>query len=933
MLLRILICFTAFFSQIVYSQEIPPIQNYSPADYRAENQNWSISQDDDKIMYVANNKGLLEFNGADWTLYPSPNESIMRSVKVVEDRIYSGSYMEFGYWTKDRFGIPRYTSIASTMERPPLEDEEFWGILDFKDWILFQSLKRIYIYNTKTGAVSTIDAENTLYRMFQLGNEVFYQENGKGVFKIDNGKAIPIFDEEVLRTDEIINIFKVGENLIFVTKQNGFFEAANGMVKKFQTDLDRRFSGMSVYSAERLADGTYAIGTISDGLIILNAEGELLNHINQLNGLRNNTVLSVFEDSDNNIWLGLDNGLSYLNVKSPIRIYNDNKGVVGSTYSAVLHDGRLYLGTNQGLFYRAIGNDSEFNFIKGTEGQVWSLKEINGTLFCGHHSGTFIVEGQNAIKIAGVQGTWKINQVPAKPNLLLQGNYDGLYVLENREGQWQMRNKLEGFANSARHFELLDNQILVNHEYQGVFILNVDDALTKVNSVSMDTDIRGSDSGIIKFKDAVFYAYKNGILKYQPSSSSFIKDTTLSRVYDPEDYVSGKMTVDKEGNLWIFSNSSINIVTNGTLADTLLINKVSISENVRNDIIGYENVASMEKAGNYLLGTTTGYMLLDINGFKKNDFSVQLGKVANSSRRSLKWEYIDKELDEPFKSDRNHFRLSFFTPKYRRYFTPTYQYQLEGIYDTWSEWSENSIATFENLPFGEYTFRVRAKIGNTISSNTAAYSFKIARPWYLSNTMIFGYVLACIFGSYLIHQAYKRHYHKRQLKLIEKNKHEMELAKAQNEKEIIKIKNEQLQEEFRSKSNELAASTLSIIRKNELLSKVKEQLIANIEDRNSIKPIIRIIDKNITQNDDWEMFMEAFNNADRKFLKKLKKEHPNLSPNDVRLCAYLRLNLSSKEIAPLLNISVRSVEIKRYRLRKKMGLLHDDNLVDYIMQL
>jgi DNA-binding CsgD family transcriptional regulator len=199
--------------------------------------------------------------------------------------------------------------------------------------------------------------------------------------------------------------------------------------------------------------------------------------------------------------------------------------------------------------------------------------------------------------------------------------------------------------------------------------------------------------------------------------------------------------------------------------------------------------------------------------------------------------------------------------------------------------------------------------------------------------MIFGYVLACIFGSYLIHQAYKRHYHKRQLKLIEKNKHEMELAKAQNEKEIIKIKNEQLQEEFRSKSNELAASTLSIIRKNELLSKVKEQLIANIEDRNSIKPIIRIIDKNITQNDDWEMFMEAFNNADRKFLKKLKKEHPNLSPNDVRLCAYLRLNLSSKEIAPLLNISVRSVEIKRYRLRKKMGLLHDDNLVDYIMQL
>ena len=68
------------------------------------------------------------------------------------------------------------------------------------------------------------------------------------------------------------------------------------------------------------------------------------------------------------------------------------------------------------------------------------------------------------------------------------------------------------------------------------------------------------------------------------------------------------------------------------------------------------------------------------------------------------------------------------------------------------------------------------------------------------------------------------------------------------------------------------------------------------------------------------MFKEAFNNADKDFIKKLKSIHPNLTPNDLRLCAYLRLNLSSKEIAPLLNISPRSVEVKRYRLRKKMEL-------------
>lgn len=933
MIIRYTLFIFLFVAHLSHAQEIPPIHNYSPTDYGAENQNWAISQATDKVVYVANNKGLLEFNGADWTLYPSPNESIMRSVRVVGDRIYTGCYMEFGYWTKDDFGIPGYTSISSVMDQPLLEDEEFWGILDLNDWIIFQSLKRIYIYNTKTGSISTIDAENTLYRMFQVGNEIFYQENGKGLLKIENGSAIPAFDDEVLKTDEIINIFKMGETLVFVTKLNGFFKAENGKFQKFPTELDNRLSGMSVYSAIQLQDQKYALGTISDGLLLLNSEGGLLDHINQLNGLRNNTVLSIHEDSANNVWLGLDNGISYLNVKSPIRIYNDNKGVVGSTYAAVLHNGVLYLGTNQGLFFRNVGDLSDFKFIKGTEGQVWSLKEIHGTLFCGHHSGTFVVENQNAIKIADIQGTWKIEPVPSDSNLLLQGNYDGIYVLENRDGLWQMRNKLEGFANSARHFEMLRNQILVNHEYKGVFTLNVDSSLKKVNSIQIDTMIRGSNSGIIKFKGDIYYAYKNGILKYRPSQNGFAKDTTLSRVYGPEDYVSGKMTLDKEGNLWIFSNSNINVVSDGTLADTLLINRISISEKVRNDIIGYENVASMDRIGTYLLGTTTGYMLLDINGFEKSDFLVQIGKVAVSSSHSQRWEYIDHNFDEVFASDKNHLRFSFFTPEYKSYFTPRYQYQLEGIYDSWSEWSENSTVTFENLPFGEYTFRVKAKIGNAISTNIAVYSFKIARPWYFSNLMVLSYVLSCILGSYLIHQAYRKHYHKRQQKLIEKNRRDMELAKAQNEKEIIKIKNEQLQEQFKSKSNELAASTLSIIRKNELLSKVKEQLLTNVDDRNSIRPIIKIIDKNITQNDDWEMFKEAFNNADRKFLKKLKKEHPNLSPNDVRLCAYLRLNLSSKEIAPLLNISVRSVEIKRYRLRKKMGLNHDDNLTDYILQL
>jgi DNA-binding CsgD family transcriptional regulator len=100
-----------------------------------------------------------------------------------------------------------------------------------------------------------------------------------------------------------------------------------------------------------------------------------------------------------------------------------------------------------------------------------------------------------------------------------------------------------------------------------------------------------------------------------------------------------------------------------------------------------------------------------------------------------------------------------------------------------------------------------------------------------------------------------------------------------------------------------------------------------------ISKVIKTIDNNLNNEDDWKFFEQAFNNTDREFLKKIKSVHVSLTKNDLKICAYLRLNLSSKDIAPLLNISLRSVEIKRYRLRKKLKLSHNEGLTEYILSI
>jgi DNA-binding CsgD family transcriptional regulator len=148
----------------------------------------------------------------------------------------------------------------------------------------------------------------------------------------------------------------------------------------------------------------------------------------------------------------------------------------------------------------------------------------------------------------------------------------------------------------------------------------------------------------------------------------------------------------------------------------------------------------------------------------------------------------------------------------------------------------------------------------------------------------------------------------------------------------MKLKNEKLEIDIESKNRELAISTMSLIKKNEFLSTIKTELQAN-NNSSDLKKVIKIIDNNINNTDDWKLFKEAFDNADKDFLKLVKERHSSLTPNDLKLCAYLRLNLSSKEIAPLLNISPRSVEVKRYRLRKKMDLPPKTSLTNYILDI
>ena len=260
---------------------------------------------------------------------------------------------------------------------------------------------------------------------------------------------------------------------------------------------------------------------------------------------------------------------------------------------------------------------------------------------------------------------------------------------------------------------------------------------------------------------------------------------------------------------------------------------------------------------------------------------------------------------------------------------------MEGLQSKWSEWNSRTSVSFKNLSPGDYVFKVRAKVANSNPENIATYSFTINKPWYATNLAIIIYLLLFIVLANYVNKMYQNYYHKQQDKLIEENNRLLEIAALENEKQLMQVRNEQLSQDVDAKNKELAVSTLSLIKKDELLAIIKEDLkkTAETNDGKSLKSVISSINSSISKDNTWNTFKEAFDSVDKDFLKKIKAAHPTLTSSDLKLCAYLRLNLSSKEIAPMLNISIRSVEIKRYRLRKKLNLLHDDGLVNYILSI
>lgn len=919
--------------------------HYQANDYKGGNQNWDISKDSLGRVFVANNAGLLVFDGSLIRLIEMPEKTIVRSVACIGNKVFTGSFEEFGYWEETNDNEWIYTSLSVLIDRNRFKNDEIWKIVEWNNGIYFQSFGNIFKFDE--GKVVALDLPGPVLFLIKSGGRLFVQQIKGGLLEIVNDQLFLIPGSEVFATTEIKSILQLDENKFIVgTSSMGLFHYHNNKFTEWKTEASEALKQNKINNG--LVRGNQLIyGTILKGIYVIDEIGRLLHHLHTGNNLQNNTVLALQIDEDDNLWVGLDKGFDFVWFQSPIDVYQDANRESGSVYTAALFNNLLYVGTNQGIYYYQINKEGKFinrKMLENSQGQVWFLKVIDNQLYCGLNNGTYHIYNHKLEMVSDVSGGYNFIRTQfGDKHLMLQSTYNEIVVFEKLNGVWTKRKTLQGFNAPIRYFEIdhLGNFFL-GHTISGLFLAQPSalfDSVIHYRKLSQADGLPINTNRVFRLDNRIVILTGENIYQWNAQAKLF---EIYSELNEQLAGFSEAHTIISAGlnKYWFVKDNETGMFEIRFGKAKLLYRIVPKMFNIEL-IQHHENIVELNDSL-HLICSENRFAILNI--LKMNNISEIVKapvfkKIAFNKAKGNKLSIpIDEHSTRRYISNSfNNFSISFsaFGSVGRKFF---FQTKLEGIDAQWSDWTTQTQFDYFRLPVGNFNFKVRSLTAQGMLTPEAVFHFRISPPWYLAWFSIVAYIVLIIIFAILLWNNYKRRQWKKQKQLLKEENLAMKQRSSIAEAELIQLSNEKLQSEIALKNMELAKNTMSIVRKNELLIEIKTELEIQREELKYRLPnryfdrIYKLIDDSINSEHDWAMFESLFDQAHENFFKRIKQNYPELTPSDLRLCAYLRLNLASKEIAPLLNISVRGVEEKRYRLRKKMHLTADLNLTEYLMK-
>ncbi len=892
-------------------QGTPPLRRWEATEFGGERQVWDIASAPDGTIALANAAGLLLFDGVRWRRLPVPSGQVLRTVTYhpADSSWWAGSYD--GWW---RWSAARPSDPPVRVSPPNNPKEEWWHTLPdpgAPETLLWQTFSRLVRQSPASGSYESLPTPGNILFARAIRDTLFLPVIAQGLYYRDGGTWRPYPGGEAFAKTEIAGIAAhPGGGLLVATRGGGLSSLRGGRVAPWPSDpaAPRPWAGQPLNGLLALRNGGFALATSANGLYLLSGDGRATSHLDAQHELGDDTVLGLHQDERGGLWVGLNDGLAYLSVGTGAAIV---AAELGPVYDVLPVADGLLLSTNEGLYLREA---DLIGPVSNVTEQVWHVTASSAGIVAGTNEGTFLLdEGLRATRISQSNGGWTWLEIDSAT--ALAGTYVGVERYARAPGRdWASRGRIRGLRSPVRQLyrapgDDSGRKFYIVHPQEGLSLLTLDDSLTAVASRVVVDSLPGrlietvGDSG-------------RTLDYYTPTRSlSLGSEGSVGASVGPEPY---SIPVVYAGRKAVASLAP-RLLRIGVEADPDAqgIGTADWSLDVRLDYPLLKQLLD----GTLAVGLHRGLAIIDLDGEGRPPGTAPVRVTTEQTGNSVVVRFAQARYDR----------------------APRFRVRLAGGDTSFTAWATEGEYPFPQLKPGAYVLDWESDDGQR-----GRVEWEVPPPFYQHPLAYVLYGLLVGAGFYGLRVYYRRRLatqqraadveRERQLQAARLKAHADRLEdKVRVSEREIELSHRELalrQNELEQRNRELAQSTLAQARHNESLLQIKEGIAAlpkSGEVGKLRRQLNHVLEQQLSSEEDWVRFSEHFDAVHVGFLHRLHEDYPELTPGDLRLAALLRMNLPSKEIAPLLHLSVRGVENKRYRLRKKLDLVGEDNLTDWIL--
>ncbi|OJJ20352.1 hypothetical protein BKI52_17975 [marine bacterium AO1-C] len=864
------------------------VTNFLPSEYKGHAQNWSITQDKRGVIYVANINGVLQYDGHEWRAFP------IKDFQVVSDK-NGRIYTHLGYLKADSLSQVQYHSLQSllTAKDRSLTNFATREIAITDKLVAFHKVGSLILYRNNKLEVIPLSSD-FIRPLFSINQEIYMTKKGTGLMKLTAKKQWQLVaGGEIFADKNITSALPFGNGKwLLSTFQHGLYLMDKTGFKAWNVPVNDFLKRNQVNCSLTLSDSLVAFGTLRNGVLIMNRQGRLIQLINQSNGLKSNYVRALFLDKDKALWLALNNGMARVETSSPFSLWNQEVGLKGSiNHIAELYNNRFYIGTSQGVFYRAYNTQSipnspkgRFKLIANTNSSVYHLLNTPKGILCSHRKGISLIKDTTAQKLVTTPSV-VFTTIPAQfagKAYAIAGTTKGLLLLEETANGWRYKFPIKGHEVYTRHLHQdAQGYVWITAE-EGIFRLKLSPSLDHIIEKKLYTIPEGlpteKENRVFGLPDqTLIIGTTKGVYVYDQAKDRFSPHAMLTTRLKVNDVIQW-IKADKKGNLWLWTKSGVifakkrennsfdlernvfnpyrQLFSNYIAPQVIPIDDQNILFTTRNGVVHYNSLLKKDAQQPFEI------LIRKISIVKGKD-SLFFGGNFTHTRADVFISNQPNTKAPTFPYKFNHLRFKCSAIYYENTHQTQYQYLLDGLEEEWSDWTNATSKEFTNLPAGNYTFKVRARNVYGTLSKTTIYRFTISSPWHQTTWAysVFGVFICLLVWGIVYLNTYRLKRQKNHLEtVVNERTHEIRQQNhtLETQKEEILTQAQKLEEQ----TNYLKSANDEIAHQNIELEKQKEEILAQAQNLSQQAEYLRFANQEIAQkNSVLETQKEEINQA------------------------------------------------------------------------